>query len=213
MREEIAVKVCGLTLEEDVNRCLDLGADYCGFIVYEASPRGIALVRAQELSSNVPAGKRVLVDVAPRLEVLMTYLDAGFDFFQIHEKETFDEGYLEAVSELVGKNRLWLSPRFGPDQPFPEAYLHFADTFLVDTFSKDQVGGTGQTGDWGAFSTLKNRYPQKQWILAGGLSPSNIREAVALSDSTHVDVNSGVESRAGVKELEKLQVFFRALRG
>ena len=77
MRTLPKIKVCGLTIEEDVDLTLSLGADYFGFILYPQSPRGVSLDRAVELAAAVPVGQRVAVDVATSLEDLKSYCDAG----------------------------------------------------------------------------------------------------------------------------------------
>jgi phosphoribosylanthranilate isomerase len=214
MKRSVQIKVCGLTREEDVDLALSLGADYCGFILYSKSPRGISLNRATELASRVPSGKRVMVDVEPGSEALMQARDAGFDYFQIHSNLQVlgsNAATLKAWSGLVGIERLWLAPRLAPGDSFPEAMLEFADTILLDTFAKNQIGGTGKVGDWAQFNRLKAAHSQTRWILAGGLSPANVLEAVTSTGADHLDLNSGVESAPGVKDAAKLREVFRIL--
>ena len=206
------IKVCGLTRESDVDLALDLGADYCGFIVYPKSPRGLSLERAQELARRVPAGKRVLVDVETGTQELERYRDAGFDYFQIHCGLQVGLATLAAWSGLVGRDRLWLAPRVAPDDDFPLAILEFAGTILVDTYATNQVGGTGVVGDWGRFSQLSAQYPQTNWVLAGGLAPKNVLSAVSQSGARQLDLNSGVERSPGIKDAAKLREVFHVLR-
>lgn len=212
MYRPVQIKVCGLTREEDVERALALGADYCGFIVYSKSPRGISLERAGELAVRVPEGKRVLVDVETGSEELERMRGAGFDYFQIHTGLQVGLATLATWSGLVGKERLWIAPRVPPGEAFPETVLQFAATCLVDTFKKDHFGGTGQTGDWASFAQLQASHPKTHWVLAGGLSPANVLEAVAQTGARHLDLNSGVESSPGVKDEAKLREVFRILR-
>ena len=206
------IKICGLTREEDVNLSLSLGADYFGFILYPQSPRAVSLDRAVELAAAVPVGQRVAVDVATSLEDLKSYRDAGFDYFQIHFEADFEHSNLAEYSKIVGKDKLWLAPRLASEDTFPENILDYADTILIDTFVKDQFGGTGKVGDWPRFNTLKERYPQTNWVLAGGLSPSNLLESLASSAADHLDINSGVESTPGIKDELKLREAFKVLR-
>ena len=161
MRTLPKIKVCGLTREEDVDLTLSLGADYFGFILYPQSPRGVSLDRAVELAAAVPVGQRVAVDVATSLEDLKRYRDAGFDYFQIHFGVDFEQSKLAEYSKIVGKEKLWLAPRLASEDTFPEDILDYADTILIDTFVKDQFGGTGKVGDWARFNTLKERYPKQ----------------------------------------------------
>ena len=206
------IKICGLTREEDVNLSLSLGADYFGFILYPQSPRAVSLDRAVELAAAVPVGQRVAVDVATSLEDLKSYRDTGFDYFQIHFGADFEHSNLAEYSKIVGKDKLWLAPRLASEDTFPENIPDYADTILIDTFVKDQFGGTGKVGDWARFNTLKERYPQTNWVLAGGLSPSNLLESLASSAADHLDINSGVESTPGIKDEVKLREAFKVLR-
>lgn len=206
------IKVCGLTREEDLELALELGADYCGFIVYPKSPRGLSYERAAELAALAPQGKRVAVDVETDIDDLKRLRELGFDYFQIHTRGCVSLEKLASYSEIVGKDRMWFAPRLAPEDPFPEVALEYAETILVDTFSKDQVGGTGKVGDWGGFSKLQESYPQTNWVLAGGLSPDNVLEAIAASGATHIDINSGVESAPGIKDPAKLRKAFESLR-
>ena len=206
------IKICGLTLESDVDLAILLGADYFGFITYPKSPRSIRLERAIDLASRVPEGRRVMVDIMPSLSHLEAARVGGFDFFQIHTGSQIDLEMLQAYSDLVGSERLWISPRLVPGEPFPEQILELAQTILVDTYSVNQIGGTGKTGDWAQFSELCARYPEHQFILAGGLSPDNIMEAVRASGADHLDVNSGVEVSPGIKDTVKLHALFELLK-
>ena len=212
MRSLPKIKVCGLTREEDVKLTLSLGADYFGIILYPQSPRAVSLDRAVELAAAVPVGQRVAVDVATSLEDLKGYRDAGFDYFQIHFGVDFEHSMLAEYSKIVGKDKLWLAPRLASEDTFPKDILDYADTILIDTFVKDQFGGTGKLGDWARFNALKEAYPQTNWVLAGGLSPSNLLDALSSTAADHLDINSGVESKPGFKDEVKLREAFKVLR-
>jgi phosphoribosylanthranilate isomerase len=212
MYRPVAVKVCGLTREADIDLALELGADFCGFIVYPKSLRGLSLERAVELSSRVPEGKRVLVDVETGTDDLERYRDGGFDFFQIHAGLEVGLASLAAWSGLVGRERLWIAPRLKPEDAFPEAVLEFADTVLLDTYHKDQVGGTGEVGDWAGFAKLKQSHAQTNWVLAGGLNAKNVPHAIAATGTERVDISSRVESEPGIKNPEKLRELFGVLK-
>ena len=212
MRTQPKIKVCGLTREEDVKLTLSLGADYFGFILYPQSPRAVPLDSAVELAAAVPVGQRVAVDVATSLEDLKSYQDAGFDYLQIHFGADFEHSNLAEYSKVVGKEKLWLAPRLASEDAFSEDILNYADTILIDTFVEDQFGGTGKVGDWSRFNTLKERYPKTNWILAGGLSPSNLHNAIASTTADNIDINSGVETAPGIKDEVKLREAFEVLR-
>lgn len=212
MRSLPKIKVCGLTREEDVKLTLSLGADYLGFILYPQSPRTVSLDRAVELAAAVPVGQRVAVDVATSLDDLKRYREAGFDYFQIHFGADFDHSNLAEYSKIVGKEKLWLAPRLASEDTFTEDILDYANTILIDTFVNDQFGGTGKVGDWTRFNALKERYPQTNWVLAGGLSPSNLLDALTSVTADHLDINSGVEIAPGIKDGAKLREAFKVLR-
>lgn len=205
------IKICGLTRWDDARLALELGADYCGMIVYPKSPRAITREQAWDLCQRIPAGRRVMVDVNTGADELEDWADLGFDYFQIHCDDETDLASIAAWSGLVGRDRLWLAPKIPPRAPFPQAMLEFADTVLVDAFHRDQYGGTGQTGDWPRFAEWKTLYAHKRFILAGGLTPDNIRTAVVATGADTVDANSGVERMPGVKDPAKLRAFFAAL--
>ena len=206
------VKVCGITRPEDGRLAVSLGATYLGFILYPKSPRAIELGDFQALHSSLPDSFRVLVDVRPSIESLKSQVDAGFDFFQIHFSEVHDDAYLSEVSQIVGHDRLWLAPKLLPDALFPESLFQYATTFLMDTYQKDGFGGSGKIGNWTHFRRLSEDYPEKIWILAGGLNPDNIKDAVAQANPQIVDVSSGVEESPGMKSHKKLKAFFENLR-
>ena len=210
MNKEVSVKVCGMTRAVDVEQALSLGADYIGFIVYPKSPRAVELERAAQLSLSVPKGKRVVVDVEPNPVGLRRYRDAGFDYFQIHVNASVEEQLLADYSTIVGRDQLWLAPRLAPSDSFPERLFKYAKTILMDTYSRNQIGGTGETGDFGRFAELKNQFPDITWILAGGLNAFNVSEALRESTTSIIDVSSGVESEPGVKDAKKLRNFFKA---
>ena len=200
-----------MTREADIQQALSLGANYIGFIVYPKSPRALTLERAVELSALVPKEQRVLVDVEANLNDIERYQTAGFDYFQMHVNVLLDRSRIIDYSSLIGHDYLWLAPRLAPSMEFPVWILEYAKTIVLDTYSKSQVGGTGHTGDFERFAQLKKQFTNIQWVLAGGLSPLNIKAAINRSTTTHVDVNSGVESAPGKKDPEKLSEFFQAI--
>jgi len=205
------VKVCGITTCEDAQLALDAGADWLGVIVWPGSPRAVGYEQARELCQYIPAGRRVMVDVQSSAQELERHGDLGFDAFQLHLGAETGFATLAAWSGLVGREALWLGPRVPPGEPFPQEILEFADTVVVDTFDKNQHGGTGRTGDWVQFAEWQTLYQHKHWVLAGGLGPDNVRAALQATRAERIDVNSGVESAPGRKDPAKLRALFRAL--
>ena len=118
---------------------------------------------------------------------------------------------IQAWSKLVGRNQLWLAPKLPPALEVPSEVLAAAKFVMLDTFHAAGFGGSGQTGDWGKFARQQAAHPENFWILAGGLNPENIGEALRQSGTRFIDVNSGVESAPGVKDQEKLKRFVVAL--
>ena len=204
----INVKLCGITREHDIRFALDLGIHWIGINVYPPSPRCVEFEAAEPLLAHIPPGKRVCVDVMPTVEKLQMCQHAGFDYFQVHIDADIDVSRVQAWTDLVGADRLWLAPKLAPGSAFPEQFLPYSDTFLLDAFSKHVYGGTGHTSDWGLFAKLRTTYKDKKWILAGGLNPDNLAAALAQTGAENIDVNSGVESAPGIKDAGKLHALF-----
>jgi phosphoribosylanthranilate isomerase len=211
MDNGIQVKVCGLTCETDLALAHKLGAEAFGFIAYAKSPRALSLERAVELAAPIPVGQRIVVDVEPELEKIQAYQAAGFKHFQIHAGLAACEEHLAQWASLIGREQLWIAPRLPKGVEFPRHVLSHVATVLLDTYSAEQAGGTGHTGDWGGFRTIQMAHPDTRFILAGGLNPENITTALRESSARFIDVNSGVESAPGVKDPALLEAFFKAL--
>lgn len=207
----VRVKVCGITREADGLLARALGAHYLGINVYPKSPRSVSKKVARDLCQRFEAGTRVFVDVNTGTDELEDWADLGFDKFQIHCDYDTALVSVAAWSGMVGRENLWLAPKWPPGEPFPQMILEFCDTVVIDAFSKDAYGGTGKTANWERFAEVATLYQHKQFILAGGLSPENVREAIAQSGTSFVDVNSGVESAPGLKDPQKLKKCFEAV--
>ena len=211
MIDGIRFKVCGLTSLVDAEFADRCGADYLGFIFYPKSPRYISLAQFRAMAPRLPERRKVAVSVEPTLDELAAMREAGFDYFQIHFRPETTDAQLTAWSRLVGEKHLWLAPKLPPDVDVSPAALAVARFILLDTFHREGFGGSGQTGDWGKFARHQAAHPKNFWILAGGLNPENIGEAVRRSGAKFIDVNSGVESAPGVKDEAKLKAFVVAL--
>jgi phosphoribosylanthranilate isomerase len=204
------VKVCGITRIEDAESALSLGAKYIGINAYSKSPRFVPTDRMAELLEVIPVGKRVVVDVAPGLDALKQYKELGFDRFQFHFDLNIPMAAIAGWSELVGPEALWLAPRIPKSiQIFPQILMEFSETILLDTFDKHLYGGTGLSGqNWQRFLDCTVLYQHKRWILAGGLSPENVVEALDFTQAETIDLSSGVESEPGIKDIGKLKRLF-----
>ena len=210
----IEVKVCGITRKEDAETALTAGAKYLGFIQYPKSPRKISLDSSKSVMQSVDSFSfgRVAVDVCPTPESVVRMKDAGFDFFQFHFPYDFDPEQIGQWSELVGPSSLWLAPKIPPGSSFPKPLLELADTFVIDAYSKDKFGGTGNTSDWNSFAHYQAENPDHNWVLAGGMGPENIEQAMRELDLRMIDVNSALETAPGVKDQALLKKFFLCLQ-
>lgn len=211
MIDGIRYKVCGLTSLVDAEFADRCGADYLGFILYPNSPRYISLEQFRAMAGRLPERRKVAVLVEPSEDELTTARSAGFDYFQIHFSPETAPERLQAWSRIVGADKLWLAPKLPPERDVSAEVRGAAKFVLLDTFHAGGFGGSGKTGDWGKFARHQAEHPENFWILAGGLNPENIADALRASGAKFVDVNSGVESAPGVKDENKLRRFVIAL--
>jgi phosphoribosylanthranilate isomerase len=189
----VAVKICGITNYEDASISVELGAGALGFI-FADSPRQITPRKAREIISAIPPFVKtvgIFVNQDP-IEINKIVCYCGLDLVQLHGDESPDfcnERMPYTIKALRIKDEASLRTA--------RAYLDKVRALLLDTYSKDKAGGTGQTFDWQlAIKIKKLGIPI---ILAGGLGPSNIDGAISTVRPYAVDVNSGVEARPGKK--------------
>jgi phosphoribosylanthranilate isomerase len=209
----IQVKVCGITRVEDARAATRMGVDYLGVIFYPKSPRCAPREMLENLLLAIPDGKRVMVDVSPDTTMLRERVDMGFDYCQIHfDGATTTPEKVAGWSKAVGPQRLWLAPRLTPGEDFPEYLFDLAETIVVDSYKNGEFGGTGETNSWQRFERLKLEHPEKRLILAGGLGPGNLAAALTATRASAVDLNSGIESAPGVKDLNKLAAALEIIR-
>jgi phosphoribosylanthranilate isomerase len=201
----IRLKVCGLTSLVDAELADRAGADYLGFVLYAKSLRHVTPARFRAMAARLPDRRKVAVMVEPSAAELAAA--AGFDFVQIHFPHDLPPGTVAAWAGVVGRQRLWLAPKLPPAVNLPPALLPLAETFLFDAFHAEKFGGSGQTADWTKFRQHLELYPEKTWILAGGLNPDNISVALKATGARLVDVNSGIEASPGVKDPAKIAAF------
>lgn len=202
-----AVKVCGLTREEDVALACELGASYVGFNFAAASPRRVTVESAARLSAAAPPGVlRVGVFVSEDEGFLREAVEAaGLDLVQLHRKLR-DEDLERPCAPVIAVLRVG---REGATLPDPRA-LERCHAILFDTLDAGRAGGTGVAFDWSLVAGRRWGLPV---FLAGGLRPENVAEAVRRVRPAAVDVASGVESGPGVKDPAKMRAFFEAVRG
>ncbi|MCF6190663.1 MAG: phosphoribosylanthranilate isomerase [Cocleimonas sp.] len=209
----IRTKICGITSIEDALNACNAGADALGLVFYAKSPRNVSSVQAAEICNAIP----------PFVTTVGLFLDATKDFvnealeivpldlLQFHGSESpeycasFNHPYIKAVGmkEFIEDGDVEASFKKYADQ-YPDA-----QGFLVDSHGAGKAGGTGEAFNW-------NKIPQgidKPIILAGGLNPENISEAIQTADSIYgVDLSSGVESAPGIKDKQKIEALMKNIR-
>jgi phosphoribosylanthranilate isomerase len=216
----VRVNICGTTRMEDALFARDAGADYLGFILYDRSPRYIEPDKIKEITEGLRGdeGGPLLIGVFVNesVEFMASVLDScGLDLAQLSGEEP-PEFITTPSSPLYGRSFKGIQPRndeeatsdaerFRP--PSPAKHQPF---LLVDAYHKTLRGGTGEQGDWTLASRLSHLTPRL--MLAGGLNPDNVAEAVKVVQPYAVDVSSGVENSPGIKDHEKIQAFIRAAK-
>ncbi len=205
----VRVKICGLTREEDLAVTVAAGADAVGFIVgVPSSPRNLTLERAEMLLSQVPIFVDSVVVMAPKSIKQLVEVCEGLKptAIQIHGKEQLDSS---EIREKIKDTRL-IKTVYVTEDALNETAIEDSkmfDALLLDSFSKGQYGGTGKVHDWTLSRQIKEAVAPVPVILAGGLKPENVKEAILTVQPYAVDVASGVELSPGVKDHEKVRAF------
>ncbi len=209
---KVRVKFCGLTRPADVDAAAAAGAAYVGFVFFPKSPRHLALDAARALALAVPAG---VAKVALTVDLDDAGIDAilgtvPVDVLQLHGSET-----PARVAEVKARTGLPVIKAVGLAGPRDlaklDSFLKIADQILVDAKAPKGAalpGGNGIAFDWELIAGRRWPLP---WLLAGGLTPGNVAEAVRLTGARQVDVSSGVESAPGVKDPDRMAAFAAAL--
>jgi phosphoribosylanthranilate isomerase len=204
----VRVKICGITNWADAEMALSAGAHALGFNFYPPSPRYIPPSHARMISTRMPSGvDAVGVFVNTNYEETDEIaLSTDLDVVQLHGEEP-----LATVEQISGGWPLIKAFRVGPDfDPASlAAYKKLTDFFLLDGFSEELRGGTGQTFDWSKALEAK-RYGRI--FLSGGLTPENVGDAVRQVRPFAVDVCSGVEASPGKKDAARVREFIRAVQ-
>lgn len=205
------VKICGLSSKDTLEAAVKAGAAYVGFVFFEKSPRNVDIPTARELSARVDAGVcKVALTVNAKDEELDAILGSvGIDMIQLHGSESPDR-----VSDIKDRFGLPVMKAIGVatenDLPSIQLYAQVADQLLIDAKpapTDDLPGGNGLAFDWRLIAGRRWAVP---WMLAGGLDPKNVSEAIKLTGARQVDVSSGVEMLPGQKDSQKIADFIRA---
>lgn len=207
------VKICGLRDAAMLDAAVQAGAAYVGLVFFEKSPRNVTLAQAAALAAMVPAGvaKVALVVDADDAQLDALLAQVPVDILQLHGSET--PARVTEVKARYGLPVMKAVGVAGPDDLAAlETYAQVADQLLVDAKppkGADLPGGNGLSFDWRLIAGRRWSVP---WMLAGGLTPANVAQAVALTGAGQVDVSSGVESAPGVKDAALIAAFCAALR-
>ena len=201
------VKICGITRCEDAHLVVDAGVDAVGLVCYEKSPRFVSIEFAAEISQIIPAFvSRVALFKDAEQQMIESVLEqVEIDLIQFHGSETadycerFNRPYIKAIGMKGAEH----------DVNFLLANVEkyrSAKALLLDGHAPGEAGGTGESFDWSSISTVA-----KPVVLAGGLTPDNVKHAIDLVHPFAVDVSSGVESSPGIKDKDKVAAFMQQI--
>ncbi|KPP87407.1 MAG: phosphoribosylanthranilate isomerase [Rhodobacteraceae bacterium HLUCCO07] len=209
----IRVKFCGLTRPEDILAAAQAGASYVGFNFFPRSPRYVTPDQARDLAVETPVGvaKVALVVDASDAELDAITGQVPLDMIQLHGAES-----PERVAEVKARHGLPVMKVVGvrerADLEALAGYEAVADQILLDAKPPGDAplpGGNGIPFDW---RLVAGRAWAKPWMLAGGLTPENVAEAIRLTGARQVDTASGIESAPGVKDAGLMRAFVEAAR-
>ena len=191
------IKICGITNIEDALYAADLGVDALGFVFYSQSPRHIEPKKARKIIQQLPPFlAKVGVFVNERAARVNEIIElTGIDVVQLHGQEAPE--YCQRFERKVVK-AFRIAPDFDPAQ----IEVYEVDAYLLDTYVRGIYGGTGEVFNW---EIAKRAEQYGRIILAGGLNPGNIKEAICQVEPYGVDISSGVEIRPGEKDKRKLE--------
>jgi phosphoribosylanthranilate isomerase len=199
----VRVKICGVTNERDARAACELGAYALGFNFYEKSPRAVAPAEAWKIRQSLPQAVQavgVFVNWQPTA-VIAVAKSLRLNAVQLHGDESSDD--VDVCAKSVGVIKAF---RVSPDLSLVNmGKFRAASEFLLDAAVPGQYGGTGHTANW---DFARRAVTAHRIILAGGLTPENVAEAIRFVRPIAVDVASGVESRPGKKDHAKMREFF-----
>lgn len=205
---QVKVKICGLTRTEDMHACAALGVHWVGLVFHPASPRFVTPEQAANLHTAIPTADeggplRVGLFVKPTLKQVAATLDqVPLDILQLYTNE---ETAL-TLKRQTGK-KVWLARGVAGTKDLPD--VTSLDGYIIEAPSQKgdtRPGGLGRTFDW---NLTEHWHAPAPWLLAGGLTPDNVAQAVRVSKTRAVDVSSGVEERPGIKSALLIEKFIK----
>ena len=204
------VKICGITRKQDIQAVVNAGADAIGFVFFPPSPRNVSIEQAKDLIRDIPAYVQVvgLFVNATASEINHVLEHVPLDLLQLHGDETPEQ--CQEIAQLT-KRRWYKAIQVKPDLDTITTIEQYQDAgasaMLLDAWHPELKGGTGHSFDW-------NQFPQLDipLILAGGLRPDNIENAIQTTQAYAVDVSGGVESAKGIKDQQLIEKFMRGVQ-
>ena len=209
------VKICGLSKPDTLEAAITAGADFVGFVFYGKSPRNVLLAQARDLVAQVNSRARSVALVVDADDTTLRAIndEVAPDIFQAHGSET--PARIAAMKTLTRKPVI-KAIKIGGQQDVAAAkdYLTIADLIMFDAKAPASLkgplpGGNGEAFDW---SLLADAHGHNRFMLAGGLNPGNVAEAIRITGAAMVDVSSGVESAPGIKDIALIQKFIEAAK-
>jgi len=193
------VKVCGLRRERDVAAAVEAGTDAVGFVLAEGSPRQVSIDRAASLMDGVPTLRILVTSNMEPEEIAAAVAATGADGIQAHGRHA-------GASAAAGVASGWFVLRpvamnADPPEPAP-ATVPEGQIPLLDSAGASSLGGSGVRFDWNAAGAI-----DRAFVLAGGLSPDNVKEAIDQVGPWGVDASSGLESSPGIKDSVRVAAF------
>jgi len=203
----LRIKICGITCLEDALHAADCGADALGFVFHPASPRCVTPAQAATIIAALPPLVTTvgLFVNRPVLEIRAMALDCGLDVVQLHG----DESPADCGALIAAHRRVVKAVRLRDAASVQALAAYPATAILLDAWVAGTYGGTGQRCDWQLAAEVARR---RRVILAGGLEPDNVRQAVQQVAPYGVDVSSGVERVPGRKDPRRVAAFIRNAR-
>jgi len=199
------VKICGITRAQDAIKAVEFGADAIGLVFYDKSPRAVSIDDARAIIQKIPPFVSIVglfVDPSPK-DVAAVLHRVSLDLLQFHGDE------LPSECSAYGKPYIKaIKIREGVDIAAQVNKYVTARGILLDTYDPKVPGGTGRVFDWSVIP----RGLSKPIILAGGLTPENVWQAITKVRPFAVDVSGGVEADKGIKDIEKLAAFMRGVQ-
>jgi len=203
-------KICGITRIEDIHSAVNAGADAIGFVFYAPSPRSVTILQAQDLAKHIPAYVQIvgLFVNATADEIAQVVQAVPLDMLQFHGDETAEQ--CQQIAQET-KRRWYKAIQVKPELDVINTIKSYqkagASALLLDAWHPELKGGTGHQFDWSQFPKI-----DIPLILAGGLKPENVEEAIKTTSAYAVDVSGGVESAKGIKDQQLIEHFMQGVQ-